>query len=699
MNKVQDKKARKTEARFKKAGRLAKSRSGKEDRQSQTSADKAGKQHKSQSSQSRLVQSVEEKPVSRKQKLRQHGRLLATVIRQTRKTAPGYLALLVLDTLAASLQIALWVFLPKLLLDAITRQLPWDRALYLVGGLALAEALLKLLDNFCLSKLDPLSHQVQEGFQQDIARKISHLPYSSLEDPDLLKLKEQASFAIVNQFVVKNILDNLRLVLQNLVNLILLGSLLCQLSWLLLAFLLACFGLNAWLGNYLKKYETNFFLNLVEVNRKYGYYVQSGFDYDIQQAARIYDLAPLLNQKIEEVNREICDWLDTYKKKVGQVEGLQSLIISLQTIAAYGYAGLRVLTTLGGPRISLGSFTLYAGAAQQFSHAMQQIFLALRGTKQYIDYLEPYQTFMALPELGEAGPAGLESCASKLADPESVRPELAGTKQASEGKLGGKGERQPIQTIEFQDVSFTYPGTDQPILQNVSFRINQGEKISIVGLNGAGKTTLVKLLCHFFKPSSGKILINGQDLETLDENSYLRELAAVFQDFRLLPFSIQANVASQPDEALSPYAQERIKNILAQAGLGQVVADLPEGMRTLLDKSLNEGGTELSGGQAQKLAIARALYKDGSLVILDEPTSALDPLAEAEIYEHFDSLVQGQTALYISHRMASSRFCDKVLVLNEGRVEGFAPHEDLIQNPNSLYTKLFQEQAQYYKVE
>lgn len=641
---------------------------------------KQDKEAKSQTSKSQMIQDVGEIRSSGWQRFRQHFNLIITVIRQTRRIAPRYLTFLLLNAFISSLQIGVWVFLPKLLLDAITRGAAWESTISMIAVIVLLESLFKLLENFCLSQLEPLSHQVQEGFQLDIARKISQLPYSSLEDPSILKLKEQASFAIANQFVVKNILDYLQRAFQNLGKLLLLATLLSQLSWLLLAFLLACFSLNAWLANYIKKYETNFFLNLVEVNRKYGYYIQSGFDYDLQQAARIYNLAPLFNQKIEDINREICDWLSTYLKKVGQVEGLQSLIISFQTVAAYGYAGLRVLTTLGGPPISLGDFTLYAGVAQQFSLSMREIFLALRGIKQHIDYLEPYQTFMALPELGD-----------------ELKATLAQGQNDHSNKPDALFARQPIETLEFQDVSFSYPGTDKPILQNVSFRVSQGEKISIVGLNGAGKTTLVKLLCHFFKPDTGKILINGQDLETLDEKTYLRELAAVFQDFRLLPFSLQANVASLPDKFIGPCEQDKIRAILARTGLDPFVSSLPNGLLTLLDKNINEGGTELSGGQAQKMAIARALYKDGSLVILDEPTAALDPLAEAEIYEHFDSLVQGQTALYISHRMASSRFCDKVLVLNNGQVESFAPHEELIQNPDSLYTRLFQEQAQYYQ--
>lgn len=641
---------------------------------------KQDKETKSHASPSQMIQDVGEITSSGWQRLRQHFGLIITVVRQTRRIAPRYLTFLLLNAIISSLQIGIWVFLPKLLLDAIARSAAWESAISMLAVIALVESLLKLLENFCLSQLGPLSHQVQEGFQLDIARKISQLPYSSLEDPSILKLKEQASFAIDNQFVVKNILDYLQRALQHLGKLLLLATLLSQLSCFLLAFLLACFCLNAWLANYIKKYETNFFLNLVEVNRKYGYYVQSGFDYDLQQAARIYNLKPLFNQKIEDINREICDWLNTYLKKVGQVEGLQSLIISFQTVAAYDYAGLRVLTTLGGTPISLGDFTLYAGAAQQFSLSMREIFLALRGIKQHIDYLEPYQAFMALPELGG-----------------EVNATLAQGQSGHSDERATLSARQPIETLEFQDVSFTYPGTGKPILQNVSFRVSQGEKISIVGLNGAGKTTLVKLLCHFFKPDTGTILINGQDLESLDEKTYLRELAAVFQDFRLLPFSLQANVASLPDKFIGPSDQDKIRAILARAGLDPFVSSLPNGLLTLLDKNINEGGTELSGGQAQKMAIARALYKDGSLVILDEPTAALDPLAEAEIYEHFDSLVQGQTALYISHRMASSRFCDKVLVLNNGQVESFAPHEELIQNPESLYTKLFQEQAQYYQ--
>lgn len=251
----------------------------------------------------------------------------------------------------------------------------------------------------------------------------------------------------------------------------------------------------------------------------------------------------------------------------------------------------------------------------------------------------------------------------------------------------------PVETLEFSHVTFTYPKAEKPVLQDVSFQIHRGQKISIVGLNGAGKSTLVKLICRMYRADSGEIRVNGKDIYTYDYLSYMKAISAVFQDYRLFNFSIAENIScvEQGDE-------QEINRLIDQVGLRNKIDELPEGIYSRFGKEYDEQGIEMSGGQDQKIAIARALYKEASMVILDEPASALDPIAEAEIYEKFNSLVEDKTAIYISHRMSSSVFCDRILILDGGRVADFDTHDNLMRKTDSLYYKLFQSQAENYRV-
>lgn len=240
-------------------------------------------------------------------------------------------------------------------------------------------------------------------------------------------------------------------------------------------------------------------------------------------------------------------------------------------------------------------------------------------------------------------------------------------------------------------MTFSYPKTKKVILNDISFKVNKGEKISVVGLNGAGKTTIVKLLCLLYDVNQGEIIVNGKEIHSYNTVSYMKLISAVFQDYKLFAYSILENI--RPGISL-----EEAKKLCSEVGIADKIESLPYQYESTMKKGFDEKGIELSGGQQQKIAIARALANEGSLLILDEPTSALDPLAEAEIYENFNELAKNKTAIYISHRMSSSIFCDKILVLDGGVITDFDSHQNLMKKKDSLYYKLFTTQAKNYQV-
>lgn len=249
--------------------------------------------------------------------------------------------------------------------------------------------------------------------------------------------------------------------------------------------------------------------------------------------------------------------------------------------------------------------------------------------------------------------------------------------------------------IELEHVSFTYPGSRVPTLKDLNLTIRPGEKIALVGLNGAGKSTLVKLLCGLYRPTSGTIRVGGRPLSSFGREEYFSMIAAVFQDVKLLPLTIAQNVASDNGEDID---RQRVRQCLSLAGLWEMVDGLPRKEDTPLGRGVLDDGIDLSGGERQKVWMARAFYKEAPILILDEPTAALDPLAEQEIYEKYVQMSEGKTSLFISHRLASTRFCDRIWLMENGRITEQGSHEELMEK-NGAYAGLFEVQGKYYRKE
>lgn len=245
--------------------------------------------------------------------------------------------------------------------------------------------------------------------------------------------------------------------------------------------------------------------------------------------------------------------------------------------------------------------------------------------------------------------------------------------------------------VEFKNVSFRYPGSDAWALKNINMKFRIGKRLAVVGMNGSGKTTFIKLLCRLYDPTEGEILLNGINIRKYNYLDYMSIFSVVFQDFRLFAFSLGQNIAAGVD-----YDEKRAKNCLVKAGFGERLAAMQEGLETYLYQDFDDNGVNISGGEAQKIAIARALYKNSPFIILDEPTAALDPVAEAEIYSKFNEIVEDKTAIYISHRLSSCRFCDDIVVFDHGEIVQQGSHEELVADESGKYYELWHAQAQYY---
>ena len=246
-------------------------------------------------------------------------------------------------------------------------------------------------------------------------------------------------------------------------------------------------------------------------------------------------------------------------------------------------------------------------------------------------------------------------------------------------------------TMEFRNVSFKYPGTEIYALRNVNLKFKIGQRLAVVGMNGSGKTTFIKLMCRLYDPTEGQILMNGIDIRKYDYKEYQNIFSIVFQDFKIFSFTLGQNVAASME-----YDKERVEKCLIEAGFGDRLAAMPHGVDTYMYRDFEKDGVQISGGEAQKIALARALYKNAPFIILDEPTAALDPIAEFEIYSKFNEIVEDKTAIYISHRLSSCRFCDNIAVFDQGRIVQMGTHEELVADANGKYYELWHAQAQYY---
>lgn len=339
---------------------------------------------------------------------------------------------------------------------------------------------------------------------------------------------------------------------------------------------------------------------------------------------------------------------------------LDSLFSSLVMLLAYGMTVIKILSGA----ISVGGLLKYTGAITQFSTGFLRLIGSWEEFSVYLASMAYVLDFYEMKNKYETGSIPVE----KRLD--------------------------HVYELEFHDVSFAYPGTEELILKNVSCRLNLKQKMAVVGPNGAGKSTFIKLLCRLYEPTSGCITLNGVDIRKYDYQEYLSLFSVVFQDFTLFPYSVAENIASgkEPDES-------RVREVLQMVEMEEHIRRLPEGVNTPVFTHGDEEGVNFSGGELQKLAIARALYRDAPVVILDEPTAALDPKGEYEIYSHFDTLVKDKTSIFISHRMSSCRFCEDIMVFEDGRIRERGSHEDLLERPNGLYAQMWRAQAQYYEME
>lgn len=570
-----------------------------------------------------------------------------------------YYILLLVSCAISGVQVFLNLSLPALFIEVLTTGSSMGKCGKYAAIIVLSNVILFMCNQVIEGKLEVEKIYVNDMLNKKLSQKIMTLGYDKIENPYYLDLRQQAVYAIEVQDAITVFVYTMTDTVKKSFIILELFVVMYQLSRFLVLTILVLDIIVVIAYILFKRYEKKFMDKLAVLNRKFSYYIGLCFDETIQKDIRLYNMSEMLTDKVKDENKNILNYQMGYRCRKGLFNGVISVLSVVQSVISYTYIIMRTFRVGSGARLSYGQFTFYINAAINAFNTAKELLFDLVNISQTLEYLNPYIEFMKLEE---------------------------DDKHYGEIEMDSR-----ISSLEFRNVTFIYPGAEKEVLSNVSFKVSSNQKISIVGLNGAGKSTIVKLICRLYQPTKGSILINDIDIWEYNEESYDKNITTVFQDYKIFAMSIFENIVCGKSGIYKDVLQWMDK-----LNISYLDKKYEKGIYTELNKAYEDEGIDLSGGEKQKLAITRALYKGGSIFILDEPTSALDPKSEAEIYSQFEKYTNGKMTVYISHRMSSATLCDKVLVLKEGKVIDFDNHKELIKNKDSLYYKMFMAQAENY---
>lgn len=579
------------------------------------------------------------------------------------KEVPGAFWLMVLNVPLNVVLSYAKVYLPSLVVAEVVGKETFSHAAHGVGLVILfmfaAEALLLFSRNLAQNGCG-MKYRIQKSFA--LERKSMGCFYQFYEKKEVHDLYDRALIATEMWDGFQPISDmpahSLKLV-ENILSYCLFGSVISMVSPWLVPVLTFAPVVNWLCARAYRKWEYSNRGKWTDIDRKLAYVRNKPSDFKAAKDIRIYGMAGWFRETFDMLSgqRQYWDKKITWRKFLSQIADL--LVILIRDGAAYA---ILIQMTLAGD-ITVDKFVLYFAAISTFASFVGNIMNEWNAIHAASLKICDYREYMDLPEMEGTGEISVEEI----------------LRQAPE--------------ISFEHVSFRYEGAEKDTLHDISFTMKAGEKVALVGRNGAGKTTLVKLLCGLYHPTEGDIKINGISVRKFAAKDYYRLFSPVFQETNTIFWSLAENVSRRIGQETDPALAEKCMRL---AGLGEKIDSLPNGIHTKLDKQINKDGIELSGGELQKLMLAKALYKDAPILVLDEPTAALDPIAENNIYQQYNDITKAKTSLFISHRLASTQFCDRILYLKDGVIAEEGSHEKLIALGGE-YSELYELQSCWYR--
>ena len=571
---------------------------------------------------------------------------------------------IITGSIAAASMPYLWSFIGKLVIDMIEQQASSPDKdikplLYLTLITSAAELLFMWLNTVSSMKMSVGFTYVRLMIIKERIAKTLGMEYEALETPEMLDRLQKAKRATAGDWQgVQGMMTYMQVMGVQIISVTIAVAIMTTFNpWIILIIVVLSFAQFLFFDYIRKKDKKEMWDAMMPHWRKLEYMENVTTDFSYAKDIRLFGMQKYLAKKqIDVYDEELRHWIKSRQYWI------------YNTIFAHGISLLRQLIIIGWlvysvvfNGLSIGNFTLYTASAAAFSNAINEILQALSALRERSAHTDDYRSFMDIPSADDKAQTIPIPPADKY-------------------------------TFEFKNVSFKYRGQEKYALKNVNLTLHAGEKLAVVGLNGAGKSTFIKLLLRLYDVTEGCILMNGTDIRKFDRKEYYELFAPAFQDVMVFAFPVAENVSMK-----EPFNTDKAEaeKMLRLAGLGDKLDKLEKGVDTELLKVLYDDGVDLSGGEKQKLALARALYKKSKIIVLDEPTAALDALAEFRLYQSFNELVGDRTAVYISHRLSSTRFCDRVAMFKDGEMVEIGTHDSLME-ADGAYADMFRVQAQYY---
>ncbi len=558
----------------------------------------------------------------------------------------------------------LQVYLPKMVIMELEEKRTITHFGISIMGLSFFLILCIFIKVKMLSRIKYSNRFINQRMQNEYSQKLLYVDYKYLEDQEFLTVRDKVKESLFGGSVgdewerakLADFMETLVTLAAVTGNVVLYAYHLCKLSYWMLAIFLSAPFIMVLTQKTVMKNERDNAVKASGVWQKLDYVIRKTEDFSMAKDVRMYQMDVWLSGLLE----KLCKKRLEYKAKELKPRCALSVISTL--VFGVYHAGLfaAILAGLWNGNINVADVVFYAGMGPALYFLMEEDFL--NNIRRLFQLSVEFKRFREYTDYGE-----------------------------NTGKTDIPVNRKtPV--IEFQHVSFTYPGSDREVLKDINLVVEKGEKIAIVGVNGAGKTTLMKLTCGLLLPASGRILLDGKDMAQMEPEERYSWFSCAFQDIQFLPLSIKENISMLIEDA----DNLKIWDCLKQAGIKDEVGSLPLRLDTMMEKTLNKNAVDFSGGQKQKLILARALYRDAGVLVLDEPTAALDALAENDIYEKYARFTKDKTSFFVSHRLSSTRFCDRILLIDGGNIAEEGTHEELLA-AGGLYAGMFEMQSKYYK--